>query len=88
MVSKIRKLPTDVQTAIQLASCLGNTFDLETLFIVSETSREELERCIGIVIIAGLLVPHQEARITETATNETITVYKYVAYCDGSFAHV
>ena len=38
MVNKLRKLPEETQNILQLASCVGNTFDLETIATVSQRS--------------------------------------------------
>ena len=44
MVSKLRQLPEETQTILQLASCIGNTFDLQTIATVSQkTSPQALE---------------------------------------------
>ncbi len=74
MAGKIQQLPEDTQQVLQLAACIGNQFDLQTLSIVHEQSpadtmhdlwnalREEL-----LVIISGQLpvINQEESLITE-----------------------
>ena len=38
MVNKLRQLPEETQNILQLASCIGNTFDLQTIATVSQKS--------------------------------------------------
>lgn len=47
MISKIAKLANSTQYVVQLASCLGNTFDLQTLSTVSVMEVEEVEVCLA-----------------------------------------
>lgn len=47
MISKIAKLANSTQYVVQLASCLGNTFDLQTLSTVSVMEVEEVEACLA-----------------------------------------
>src|SRR6202035_2816580 len=43
MVGKLRQLPVPAQEALQLAACLGNTFDLRHLALVSAHSGDSAE---------------------------------------------
>ena len=40
VVAKLRKLPTTTQRVLQLAACIGNSFDLRTLSIIHEQSMD------------------------------------------------
>jgi len=40
VVAKLRNLPTATQRALQLAACIGNSFDLRTLSIIQQQSTE------------------------------------------------
>ena len=40
MIRKLKKMPTDVQQVLQLASCIGNRFDLKSLSIIHEQPAE------------------------------------------------
>jgi predicted ATPase len=78
MLSKVRKLPTETQTVVQVASCLGNTFDLETLSLVSGKSPEELERSLNVAISLGLIMVAQDTRIDPSSQEaKGHSTYKY-----------
>ena len=77
MLSKARKLPSDTQTIIQVASCLGNTIDLETLSLVSEKSKEALETSLSIAISLGLMLAVHDTRVGAQEATQLLC-YKYV----------
>jgi predicted ATPase len=64
MVRKLRKLPTSTQQVLQLAACVGNTFDLHTLSIIHETSAAVAYRKLLPAIQEGLVLPISELEIT------------------------
>lgn len=64
MVRKLRKLPTSTQQVLQLAACVGNTFDLHTLFIIHETSAAVAYQNLLPAIQEGLVLPISEWEIT------------------------
>src|SRR5271163_4480002 len=79
MLSKVRKLPADTQHVVQVASCLGNTLDLETLSLVSEKSNQELEKSLNVAVSLGLLLAVQDTRIDPSSQEATqLSFYKYV----------
>ncbi|MEA3091869.1 MAG: hypothetical protein QOJ04_3211, partial [Caballeronia sp.] len=47
MVGKLRQLPVPAQEALQLAACLGNTFDLRHLALVSAHSEVPARQCLS-----------------------------------------
>ncbi|WP_293143825.1 MULTISPECIES: hybrid sensor histidine kinase/response regulator [unclassified Microcoleus] len=53
----IRKLPVSAQSALKLAACIGNQFNLEVLAIVSEKSQKETALNIWDALQAGLILP-------------------------------
>jgi predicted ATPase/signal transduction histidine kinase/CheY-like chemotaxis protein/tRNA A-37 threonylcarbamoyl transferase component Bud32 len=53
----IRKLPVSAQSALQLAACIGNQFNLEVLAIVSEKSQKETALGLWDALQAGLILP-------------------------------
>ncbi len=57
MVGKIERLPAGTQEIVKLASCIGNTFDLETLLVVSERSKADVYFDLQKSIEHGLVVP-------------------------------
>ncbi len=56
MLVKVKKLPESTQQVLQLAACIGNQFDLKTLFIVNEKSQLETAKELGAAIQEGLIV--------------------------------
>ena len=56
MVGKLRQLPPETQTFLQLASCLGNRFDLRHLaIVVGEKEQAEVERQLAIAVHEDLI---------------------------------
>ena len=75
MVRKIRSLSDETQGAMRVAACIGATFDLQTLAIVSETSVADTQAALWPGLQAGLLLP---------AGGD----YKYVSHGGGGEAEV
>ncbi|HIK10086.1 MAG TPA: AAA family ATPase [Oscillatoriaceae cyanobacterium M33_DOE_052] len=61
MTQKIQKLPAATQEVLQLAACMGNQFDLETLAVVGENSVAETAHHLGEAMAAGLVAPLGDA---------------------------
>jgi predicted ATPase/signal transduction histidine kinase len=56
MVGKLRQLPARTQRLLQLAACVGNTFSLHVLLLISdERNVAEAERGLEVVLQEGLL---------------------------------
>ncbi|MBD1938262.1 hybrid sensor histidine kinase/response regulator [Microcoleus sp. FACHB-68] len=53
----IRKLPEDTQKVLKLAACIGNTFNLEVLSVVNETSSLVTAAQLWPALQAGLILP-------------------------------
>ncbi len=53
----IRKLPDAAQSALKLAACIGNQFNLEVLAVVSEQSQKETALNLWDALQAGLILP-------------------------------
>jgi predicted ATPase/signal transduction histidine kinase/ActR/RegA family two-component response regulator len=64
MIERLRKLPAATQRALELAACLGNTFDIDVLGILCEDSPVEIHRHLVPAVDAGLIQPRSaiEAR--------------------------
>ncbi|MBD2664478.1 serine/threonine kinase with two-component sensor domain [Richelia sinica FACHB-800] len=60
MTIQLQKLSASTQRALQLAACIGNTFDLKTLAIVSQQSEIETAACLWQGLQEGLIVPNNE----------------------------
>jgi predicted ATPase/signal transduction histidine kinase/tRNA A-37 threonylcarbamoyl transferase component Bud32 len=56
MAAQLRKLPKATQEVLQFAACIGNQFDLETLTIVCEQDREEIETFLWKALQAELIL--------------------------------
>ncbi|EDN71746.1 serine/threonine kinase with two-component sensor domain [Beggiatoa sp. SS] len=57
MADKISQLPTDSLSALKLAACIGNTFDLNTLSIIYQHSPQNTLQSLWKAIENGLLNP-------------------------------
>ena len=57
MIGELKKLMMDTQQVLQLAACIGNQFDLNTLAIVYQQSLAETAKKIHPAIMAGLIIP-------------------------------
>lgn len=57
MIASMRKLSSAAQTVLQLAACIGNTFDLNILSIIYEHSMEETNDKLMEVLKKGMIVP-------------------------------
>jgi predicted ATPase/signal transduction histidine kinase/DNA-binding NarL/FixJ family response regulator len=57
MIRKLRKLPDSTQQILQLAACVGNTFDLQTLSIIYKRSAAVAYRHLWGAIQEGLILP-------------------------------
>ncbi|MFN0303967.1 MAG: ATP-binding protein [Burkholderiales bacterium] len=57
MRRRIDRLDPAGRTAITLAACMGNRFDLASLATVSEQSTEATQRQLSEAVAAGLIIP-------------------------------
>ena len=57
MVGKIQRLDAASQRALELASCIGNRFDLRTLSVILRKTPGETAQALRSAIDEGLLVP-------------------------------
>lgn len=57
VVSRLRKLEPEAQQLLQLAACIGNTFDLRTLAVISEHSSREAGLALLEALKHNILVP-------------------------------
>lgn len=60
MIEKIKKFNSDTQELLELAACIGNTFDLQTLAIVYQKSPQETNETLWPVLQEGLILPTSE----------------------------
>ncbi|MBW4674475.1 MAG: AAA family ATPase [Desmonostoc geniculatum HA4340-LM1] len=57
MALKIQKLKHQTQQVLQLAACIGNCFDLQTLAFAAQLSQRETAHALGMAIAEGLIFP-------------------------------
>jgi len=57
VVSRLKKLPPPAQYLLQLASCVGNTFDLKTLALIAESSRTEAGGTLIDALKSNVIIP-------------------------------
>ncbi|MEO0685005.1 MAG: serine/threonine-protein kinase PknK, partial [Cyanobacteria bacterium J06649_11] len=60
MVMRLQKLPEATQEVLKLAACIGNEFDLETLAIVCEKSKEDTADILWKALQEGFILPQSE----------------------------
>lgn len=81
MVGKLRKMPDSTQRVLQLAACVGNSFDLNTLAIINEKSGGETFPELLPAIQDGLILATSELGVTEAEILQSdlvITSYKFL----------
>ena len=69
MTDKIQKLSDNTRRVLELASCMGDQFDLNTLAIVNEKSRQETADDLMEALREGLILPQDD-------------YYKYASFSD------
>ncbi|BAY62152.1 multi-sensor signal transduction histidine kinase [Calothrix brevissima NIES-22] len=86
MSLQLQKLPPSTQEVLQLAACIGNSFDLATLAIVSLQSEVETAACLWKALQEGLILPigdvykfyvGQEKLVNISANQQTVA-YKFI----------
>ncbi len=60
MIGKLKKLPGFTQNFLSVAACIGATFSLNTLSVVSKKSRKELFKDLEPALQSGLILPLSE----------------------------
>ena len=82
MVDKLRKLGEETQQVLQLASSIGNQFELQTLAIVCEKSPQATAANLWVAMAEGLVLPLGNAYKlidldVEGLANEVVVEYKF-----------
>jgi predicted ATPase len=60
MIGKLKKLPESTQQVLRLASCVGADFDLNTLSIICEKSKESIFAALVTAVQSALVLPLSE----------------------------
>ena len=72
-VEKIEKLPAQSREVLRIASCIGGTFDLKTLTMVSSFSAENTLDALWNCIHEGLVIPLGEAyKVRDISAMQTV----------------
>lgn len=68
VVANLRKLAPQTQRVLQLAACIGNTFDLRTLAIIHEQSMDETGEALLPALQRHMVVPlHEDYKLVGKA---------------------
>ncbi|MFN6481723.1 MULTISPECIES: AAA family ATPase [unclassified Nostoc] len=86
MSLQLQKLPPSTQNVLQLAACIGNSFDLATLAIVLQQSEIETAATLWKALQEGLILPIGEVykfyvgqeNQALTSENQLIVTYKFL----------
>ncbi|MBD2241602.1 AAA family ATPase, partial [Aulosira sp. FACHB-113] len=86
MSLQLQKLPPSTQEVLQLAACIGNSFDLATLAIVSSQSEIETATCLWKALQEGLILPIGDVykfyvgqkKLVNISTNQQTVTYKFI----------
>ncbi len=98
MASKIQKLNAIAQRVLQLAACIGNQFDLQTLAIVLEKSQKETALDLHEAVAESLVLPlddtykligELEQEVTSQKSNYPLLITHYPSpiTIEYKFAH-
>jgi predicted ATPase/class 3 adenylate cyclase len=69
MAASLRRLPEPTQEALQLAACIGNSFELRTLSVIAERSVDDLADALLVALRRTMVVPlDDEYRLVGSAT--------------------
>ncbi|BAY92900.1 MULTISPECIES: ATP-binding protein [unclassified Tolypothrix] len=86
MSLQLQKLPQSTQQGLQLAACIGNSFDLATLAIVSQQSQIETAAILWKALQEGLILPISDVykfyigseTLKHTSENQQTVNYKFL----------
>ena len=60
VIGKLKKLPASTQEMLRLAACVGSCFDLNTLAIVCNQSKQGIFQNLTAAVQLGLILPNSE----------------------------
>lgn len=72
IIKRLKKLPEEARQTLQLASCIGNQFDINTLSLISEKPLPLVAKILWKPIEQRVLIPMDERyRLIQTLTDKT-----------------
>ncbi len=71
MIQKLSSFSESVLTFVQVASCIGNSFDLKLVQKVGSFSSEEVVIYVNILIKEGLIIENEERLVTGQSENSS-----------------
>jgi diguanylate cyclase (GGDEF)-like protein len=60
MINKIKSLPNEMQQMLQLASCAGHTFNLDSLSVISKKSKKNISKILWKLLKEEIIEPVDE----------------------------
>lgn len=82
LLSKLQRLPQDAQEALQLAACIGNQFDIDTLALIQHSTREVAFESLRLAMHEELIRP-----LTQMTASDTEDVLSPLIVRDWCFQH-
>ena len=90
MAGRLQKLPEKTQEVLKLAACIGNQFDLKTLAIVSEQSKEDTADSLWRALQEGFILPQSEVYkfyLEQTKNGNGIEIHEINPVVSYKFLH-
>lgn len=89
LTAQIHKLSEKTQTILKLAACIGHTFSLQTLIVISEQTSFEVATVLWEAMQARFIIAMDDSHITEqlAEANRTDTVFVDLENLYYQFAH-
>ena len=88
MAQQLQKLPAKTQRVLQLAACIGNRFDLETLAIAADQSKADIADALWQALQEGLVIPQSDvykfyvaednSSQNASADNDKTAIYRFL----------
>ncbi|MGQ7847267.1 AAA family ATPase [Granulosicoccus sp. 3-233] len=82
LLGKLQRLPLEAQEALQLAACIGNQFDIDTLALIQHSTREMAFESLRPALHEELIRP-----LTQLTTSDEDDVLSPLVVRDWCFQH-